>query len=103
MPNEDARIKELFDSRNSLDIRVALVENNTTVIAEHAKHISNKVDEFMRRVNDKPINNAAAIQDLIKCTADHTKFIYMLLGMGALITIVLVPIAVEVIPKLLNK
>lgn len=93
-------MRELYDSRNSHEIRISLVENNTSIIADHAKNISNKIDYFIEKINDKPINNARAIEKLNKCTDSHSKFIYMLLGMGVLITVVLIPIAIEVFPKI---
>lgn len=89
------------------DIKKNMRENHVSYMLG-VKEIQNCIERFKTDINGLPKNNAKEINQIRKeriepierCQATHSRFIWMLLGMAVLISVVLLPIAIEVIPKL---
>jgi len=108
MVDVDEKFKELFASRNDHEKRVYSIERNIDQILNHGKEIKDSINSFIDKINGLPISNAKEIDQIKveRCAPmvdkmdSVRKTQWMMIGMGIIITVVLVPIAIEVIPML---
>ena len=129
MTDVDSKIKELYDSRNDIDKRLTVVENNFANIineqigirrdmrSNHVEYIAGIreiqgcVEKFRTEINGLPKQNSKEIDQIklerCKPMVDKVdgmqKFIWVLLGMGLIISGVLIPIAIQVLPMFFKK
>jgi len=93
----DAKITELYDSRNDHHTRLAVVESSIKQIASNSDETKKSVQEFIKAVNGLPMNNAKEISQMKveRCIPMASKvdglrkMSWMILGMAVLLSILI--------------
>ena len=111
MTTDTDKFKELFDSRNDHERRVYSIEKSIDQMVNHSKDMKDMISGFIDKVNGLPMSNAKEISQMKneRCAPmaekmdNVRKTMWMMIGMGVIITVVLIPIAIEVIPMIFKK
>ena len=118
----DDKFRELYEARNDHETRLGIAENDIKFMRSQirenhieymngVKEIQGTINKFIEDINGIPKHNASEIKQIkeerCKPMIDKIDTIrkvnWMLLGMGVVFAVVIIPIAIDVLPKFFNK